>query len=68
MNDLKMLPMTFKSILMLYCDNVLQPPLHLSTHIIEGKHKIQETNQKSKEIEDFCPICWYIWGRLWQFH
>ena len=35
---------------MKYCDKILQPPLLLSTHIMEGKLKIFKRNQKSEEI------------------
>ena len=37
-----------------YCDDILQPPSGLLTHIIEGKLKILETNPKSEEI--FIPL------------
>ena len=37
-------------------DEILQPPLHLSAHIMEGKPKILGTNPKSEEIISFYPI------------
>ena len=39
-----------------YCDEILQPPLCMSAHIMEGKLKTLETNQKSEEILHFYLI------------
>ena len=41
---------------MKYCDEILQWPLCLSTHIIKGKLKILETNLEPEEITNFYPI------------
>ena len=40
---------------MKYRDEMLQLPLHLSTHIMEGRVKILETYPKSEEIISFYP-------------
>ena len=48
-----------ESILLKCCD-ILQQPSHLSTHTIERKLKILETNPKSEEIQYFYPIFLYI--------
>ena len=45
---------------MKYCDEILQLPLRLSAHIMEGKVKMLETYPKSEEIISFCPIFLYI--------
>ena len=39
-----------KSILMKYCDEILKLPLHLSTYLLEGKHKIFKTSQNLKKL------------------
>ena len=36
---------------MKYCDEILQMPLHLSTHIMEGRVKILETYQYEEIIK-----------------
>ena len=41
---------------MKYHDETFQPPPQLSTHIIEGKLKIVDTSDQSKEIISFYPI------------
>ena len=45
--------LSIKSILLKYRDEILQPPLHLSAHRIEGKLKIVEINHQSQEIMSF---------------
>ena len=44
-----------ESILLKYRDEILQPPLHLPTCIMEGRVKILETYAKSEEIISFYP-------------
>ena len=45
-----------ESILVKYRNEILQPPLRLSAHIMEGKLKILGTTPKSEEITHFYPI------------
>ena len=45
-----------ESILVKYCDEILQLSLRLPTHIMEGRVKILETYPKSEEIISFYPI------------
>ena len=49
------------SILLKYCDEILQRPLHLPTHVMEGIVKILETYPKSEEAisiyHKFSCIC-----------
>ena len=40
---------------MKYRDGILQPPLRLSAHIMEGRVKILETYPKAEEIISFIP-------------
>ena len=47
---------SIKSILLEYCDKILEPPFRLPTHIMEGRVKILETWPKSEEIISFCLI------------
>ena len=60
-----------ESILVKYRDKILQPPLRLPTHIMEGRVKILETYPKYEEIISFfpyfrpfadCYIYLFIWG------
>ena len=44
-----------ESILLKYRDEILKPPLRLSTYIMEGRVKILETYPKSEEIISFYP-------------
>ena len=44
-----------ESILLKYYDEILQPPLCLSAHIMEVRVKILETYPKSEEIRSFYP-------------
>ena len=44
-----------ESTLLKYRDEILQPPLRLSAHIMEGRVKISETYPKSEEIISFYP-------------
>ena len=37
-------------------DEILQPPLRLSAHTMEGKPKISGTHPKPKEMISFYPI------------
>ena len=46
---------SIESILLKYCDEILQPPLHLSAYIMEGRLNILETYLKSEEIIRFYP-------------
>ena len=41
---------------MKYRDEILQPPLRLSAHIMEGRVEILVTNPKAEEIISFYPI------------
>ena len=36
-----------------HCDEILQPPLHLRTHLMGGRVNILETYPKSEEIISF---------------
>ena len=49
---------------------ILQPLSHLSTHIMEGKLQMFETNHKSKEIANVYPIFlhFYCDSLRWNFH
>ena len=47
--------LSIESILLKFHEETLQSSSWLSTHIIEGKHKIWETIPKSEEIAQFYP-------------
>ena len=49
-----------ETILLKYRYEILQPPFHLSTYIMEGRVKISETYSKSEEIINFYPQFSYI--------
>ena len=49
---------------MKYPDQILQPPLHLSAHIMEVTLEILEINKKSEEITHF----YLIFGVLMDFY
>ena len=58
-----------RSSLLKYCDDIIQPPLHLSTHIMEARVRILETYKNSEEISFyhiFLCICrllqWLCWA------
>ena len=44
-----------ESILLKHCDEILKLPLHLSTHIMQGRVKILETYPKSEEVINCYP-------------
>ena len=46
---------SIESILLKYCDEILEPPLRLSVYIMKGKVKILQTYPKSEEIISFIP-------------
>ena len=48
--------LSISSILVKYCDKILQPTLLLSAHIMVGKLKILETNPKYEEVAHIHPI------------
>ena len=55
--------LSIESILLKYCDEILQTPLCLSAHIMEGKVEILETNKKSEEVLHF----YFIFGAFMDF-